>query len=76
MTILKKIVGDLINNRSSDIKATNSSFLNKEVRNKNQFWRYSEAFIKNNAKRSEKLFTEAERAFKLEELMQKVIIPL
>ena len=75
MTILKKVVGDSINNKSSDLKAANSGFLNKEVWSKNQFWRYSEAFIKNNVKRPERLFTDAERAFKLEEWIQKVIIP-
>ena len=75
MTILKKVAGDSINNKSSDLKAANSGFLNKEVWSKNQFWRYSEAFIKNNVKRPERLFTDAERAFKLEEWIQKVIIP-
>ena len=67
ITILKKVVGDSIKNKSSDIKAVNSGFLNIEVWSKNQFWRNSEAFMKINVKRPEKLLTDLERAFKLEE---------
>ena len=73
--ILRKVIGDTVKDKSSDHKHAKYGLQEKDRLDTHLYSKYSETFAKSSIKRQEKHFSEADRAFKVEESIQKATIP-